>query len=575
MVNGYTYNPPIDIYTLEELIPLIKKDGTINTNIVIRGLHLKSLSKVTIINGSLGLSESAIEDLGNLKIINGSFWTSYSHVSSRLKTLGALEKVTGDVSLRNTNLLTLGNLKYIGGKLSPNTNLKTLGNLKYVGGTLNLKDSSIESLNGVEYIGGDLYLPKRLKGQINLTRITIKGRIKYFKESKPGNKVVKHTIIYQESSINPVFWKHQYIYSNSEIDYANSEQKNFYNYFRKCFFEGKYIDLKGNDNYAFTLFYDIIADYENSLNLSTLKERFDNLGKYYPITNNYVELYFIKILEKNKQYEVAWKIIKEKEYVDVLTVYRYQNYLNKNLIDGELLLKLAGSSYLTSFGEENVDKILLFIEPYLHEYEQKKCKKFFDQFFEVMNLKNFRSYNQEYFKQFYILEDDYELYKSLDDSQLKSMVFYSEEHLPHVVEKAIRNELRKILRACEDKFRESIGIAKIGEGWIKESELYYRLKNAFPVYEIINHGRPKWLGMQHLDIYFAKFNIGLEYQGLQHYEPVNYFGGHEAFKKTLERDKIKKDLCKKNGCFLIYVEENYDFEQLKNRIELIIRNNYS
>lgn len=435
-----TYNPPVDIYTSDELIPLIKKDGTINTNIVIRGLYLKSLNKVTTINGSLGLSESAIEDLGNLKIINGSFWTSYSHVSSRLKTFGALEKVTGDVSLRNTNLITLGNLKYIGG-------------------TLNLKDSSIESLNGIEYIGGNLYLPKRLKGQINLTGITIKERIKYFKESNTGNKAVK-PIIYQEASINPVFWKHQYIYSNSEIDYANSEQKNFYNYFRKCFLEGKYIDLKGNDNYAFTLFYDIIADYENSLNLSTLKERFDNLGKYYPITNIYVELHLIKTLEKDKQYEAAWKIIKEKEYVGVLTVYRYQNYLNKNLIDGELLLKLAGSSYLTGFGEENIDKILSFIEPYLHEYEQKKCKKFFDQFFEVMNLKNFRSYNQEYFKQFYILEDDYALYKSLDDSQLKSMVFYSEEHLPHVVEKAIRNELRKILRACEDKFREVLVLQK-------------------------------------------------------------------------------------------------------------------
>ena len=554
MLNGYTYNPPIDIYTLEELIPLIKKDGTINTSIVIRGLYLKALSKVTTINGSLGLSESAIEDLGNLKIINGSFWTSYSHVSSRLKTLGALEKVTGDVSLRNTNLITLGNLKYIGG-------------------TLNLKDSSIESLNGIEYIGGDLYLPKRLKGQIDLTGITIKGRIKYFKESNTGNKAVE-SITYQESSMDPVFWKHQYIYSNKEIDYANSEQKNFYNYFKKCFFEGKYIDLKGNDNYAFTLFYDIILDYENSLNFCNLKERFDNLGKYYPITKIYIETHLFETLEKNKHYEAAWKIIKEKEYVSVLTVYKYQTFLNKCLLDGELLVKLAGTSYLTSFGEDNIDKILPLIKPYLHEYEQKKGKKFFDQFFEVMNLKNFRSYNQEYFKQFYILEEDYELYKSIDDSQLKSMVFRSEDHLPHVVEKAIRNELRKILRACEDKFRESIGVAKIGEGWIKETELYYRLKNAFPVYEIINHGRPKFLGMQHLDIYFPKFNIGLEYQGLQHYEPVNYFGGHEAFKKTLERDKLKKDLCKKNGCVLIYVEENYDFEQLRNRIELIIRSNY-
>ena len=72
--------------------------------------------------------------------------------------------------------------------------------------------------------------------------------------------------------------------------------------------------------------------------------------------------------------------------------------------------------------------------------------------------------------------------------------------------------------------------------------------------------RFKWLGKQSLDFYLPDYNVGVECQGIQHFEPVDYFGGEDGFKQTLERDKRKKTLCEKNGVKLLYFGNvhNYD-----------------
>jgi hypothetical protein len=106
--------------------------------------------------------------------------------------------------------------------------------------------------------------------------------------------------------------------------------------------------------------------------------------------------------------------------------------------------------------------------------------------------------------------------------------------------------------------REEKGLPKIGEGWISETLLYYEVKNALQDYEVKHHGSPKWLGLQHLDIYIPSLNIGIEYQGKQHMEPVAFFGGLEAFNKSLERDRRKKRLCDENGLELFYVYPETD-----------------
>lgn len=126
---------------------------------------------------------------------------------------------------------------------------------------------------------------------------------------------------------------------------------------------------------------------------------------------------------------------------------------------------------------------------------------------------------------------------------------------------------KKLFRDAENYLRKDQGIPLIGEGWVSETALFYSIKEAFPEIEVIHHGKPKWLGRQHLDVYIPEHNVGIEYQGLQHNKPIEFFGGQNAYEKTVERDKKKKRLCLKNGCTLIYVYPNYDFEKVKAQIK--------
>lgn len=99
-------------------------------------------------------------------------------------------------------------------------------------------------------------------------------------------------------------------------------------------------------------------------------------------------------------------------------------------------------------------------------------------------------------------------------------------------------------------------------GWKTETELYYSLRDYFLDIEITQHKQLKWLGLQHLDIYFEGFDLAIEYQGEQHQRPISFFGGEEAFKKTVERDQRKRALCKENNCKLIYVYPNFDLDEV-------------
>lgn len=139
-----------------------------------------------------------------------------------------------------------------------------------------------------------------------------------------------------------------------------------------------------------------------------------------------------------------------------------------------------------------------------------------------------------------------------------------------LLEKEMRSKCRKVFRMAENDVRLANGHKKVGEGWVSETTLYNKIKNHFRDIEVIQHGSPIWLGRQHLDVYIPQYNIGIEYQGVQHTSPVNYFGGEPAFEKTKERDRRKKWLCAKNGCDLIEVMEGYEIQKVIADVTAII-----
>lgn len=55
------------------------------------------------------------------------------------------------------------------------------------------------------------------------------------------------------------------------------------------------------------------------------------------------------------------------------------------------------------------------------------------------------------------------------------------------------------------------------------------------------------------DFYLPEYNMCIEYDGIQHFEPIDFFGGHESFELTKKHDKIKNDYCKNNGIKLLRI----------------------
>ena len=107
------------------------------------------------------------------------------------------------------------------------------------------------------------------------------------------------------------------------------------------------------------------------------------------------------------------------------------------------------------------------------------------------------------------------------------------------------------------------GIPAIGEAWVSETELLYRVRELLPDVEVVAHGQPKWLGRQHLDIWIPSRSVAIEYQGLQHFQPVGFFGGDEAFRRAQERDSRKRGLCEKNGICLVEIAYDQDIDDTK------------
>ena len=133
--------------------------------------------------------------------------------------------------------------------------------------------------------------------------------------------------------------------------------------------------------------------------------------------------------------------------------------------------------------------------------------------------------------------------------------------------KRLINYINSICVQAENALREDNGIPRIGEGWITETDLYYKIKNHYSEFTVLQHYHDSWLGNQHLDVYIKELNVGIEYQGAQHYRPIEIFGGEDGFIQTQKRDKAKVQKCKKNGTRLVIVNEGYDIDEVIKEID--------
>lgn len=60
------------------------------------------------------------------------------------------------------------------------------------------------------------------------------------------------------------------------------------------------------------------------------------------------------------------------------------------------------------------------------------------------------------------------------------------------------------------------------------------------------------------DFYLEKFNLCIEYDGIHHFKPIEFWGGDDAFLKTQKNDNIKNQFCKENNINLLRIRYDED-----------------
>lgn len=102
--------------------------------------------------------------------------------------------------------------------------------------------------------------------------------------------------------------------------------------------------------------------------------------------------------------------------------------------------------------------------------------------------------------------------------------------------------------------------------WKHELSLFHAVRAKHP--DTLYQYRPEWLGRQSLDLYIPSLKTAIEYQGIQHYLPVGFFGGEEALSQRQELDLQKRKLCAENNVRLI--EWSYDTEPTAGNVKKML-----
>lgn len=328
------------------------------------------------------------------------------------------------------------------------------------------------------------------------------------------------------------------------ISSVNPKQRHFYEYWLSQWKKGEAVPVNGQIGYLFCYLY-------TSLNLPIPKliTILNRMASVYPEEKHvvwYCKWWLSDCYVLIKDYTIAVKVFPRIPINSQAGFNTNQLFSLKLLagqrISGHDILTLNGPQ-VTPFGKKNIEQVSSYLEIIVRAKEGS----------ENINLLELWK-NGTPVSQYPIFTGSYKAHTI--DIPYYSFTDNSE----------VANTISKLSREAENTVREEMGIPKVGEGWVSETELYYKLKSRFSNIEIIHHARPKWIGRQHLDIYIPSLKVAIEYQGLQHFKPIEYFGRDQAYQAQLKRDSRKKRKCKVNGVRLIYVQPDYTFDELVKEI---------
>jgi hypothetical protein len=145
-----------------------------------------------------------------------------------------------------------------------------------------------------------------------------------------------------------------------------------------------------------------------------------------------------------------------------------------------------------------------------------------------------------------------------------------------IIKSINKNKRRKLNKLYSDMTKEN----RVNVKWSSEYKLFDLISKY--VNDAIYQYRAVWLGQQSFDIFLPSNNIAIEYQGLQHFEAVEVFGGQDALERNIYRDDKKRKISSEHGIIVldwkydlpINVDNVFSFLQ-ENKISFTSRNGVS
>lgn len=167
---------------------------------------------------------------------------------------------------------------------------------------------------------------------------------------------VSKNIESEVSHYEPPYWSHSYVYSYDELKNANKEQKKFYFYFKNKVLAGEFIDIQGNTNYAFILYFDLLKEYQSHRDIKLLDEQFKLLAEICPKTKSYS---FRSVQDELRKRDNSYNEDKPKEIEET------NSFFVNNYTDYDPYLRRLGNQYKEKLGlsKQEIDWLNKFYNP--------------------------------------------------------------------------------------------------------------------------------------------------------------------------------------------------------------------
>ena len=190
----------------------------------------------------------------------------------------------------------------------------------------------------------------------------------------------------------------------------------------------------------------------------------------------------------------------------------------------------------------------------------------------LIDGENMNEYNMKKAQQL-LFENSFNHHFSIAESRLASLLrekYGYLGYLDHTVLRRIQIEEKPTIREkIDDLYNAMVSEHRITTRWSSEYKLFSIVQRYVQSAKYQYHC--EWLGAQSFDIFIPSQKIAIEYQGEQHYKPIEVFGGENSFHETVERDTKKRQLSKEHGVRVF--DWRFDLPVNEENVLLFLTNN--